>query len=397
MKGIWVRGLRPGMVFSKPVYIDKNNLLVKAYEPITEADINRLVKWGIREVYCDGELVTQVQIEPTQQVSPEEEILVENVKKGIKQTVKQRSSLDQLFGNGGKTLQSVYEYLAKDTVTQISPVRDLAEKIITTIDSQIGLVIYVLEYLKEPNLYRHAIANGILATILGRGLNFSIPKMIEIIFSILLMDVGMLKISAYQNKKEDSLTAQEKYEVQKHTLLGYQILTGVAKIKANLAEVALQHHEHYDGSGYPRKIKGKDMSEASRLASIVDSYTAMIEHKPYRKAKLPYEAIRELLTLGLYRYDPVYLKTFVDRLSMYPLGSVVELSNRSVGIVVASSPGKPIRPVVLAVRSDLETPFPKARIEPLAFRPELFITRALEPSVIRLSVAEELEKAAQQF
>lgn len=392
MKGIWVRSLRPGMVFSKPVYIDKNNLLVKANEPITEADINRLIKWGVREVFCDGELISQVDLS-LPNVNAEEEAIIQGVKKALKQTVKNRNQMDQLFGEGEKTISSVYEYLAKETATQISPVRNYAEKIVTTIDEIPTLIIYLYEYLRETNIYRHAISNGILATLLSRGVGFSTPKIIEIVFSILLMDVGMLKIPQFQQKKGEEYTNLDKTEMHKHPLLGYQILTQVAKIKASLAEVALQHHEHYDGTGYPRKIKGKEMSEAARIAAIVDSFTAMVEHKTYRKAKLPYDAIRELVTLGIYRYDPIFLKVFVDKLSMYPLGSVVELSDQSRGIVVSPTPGKPIRPIVLVVRHGDGSKIPGGKILSLLHHPDLFITRALEATDAEISVALELEKA----
>ncbi len=397
MKSIWVKNLKPGMAFTKPVFIDKENILVKAGEVISESDIARLTKWSIKEVFSDGEPVVETDAKPATGASQAEQNLLEASRKALKHLIKEKPSFDTLMADGERVIGNVYEYLARDTATQISPVRTTAERIVNLVDSAPGIHIFTNEYLQAPNLYRHAMINGIFATELARGLEFSTPRIIEIVFSILLMDVGMMKLSFTNAKKDDVLTEAEKQQMHTHPVLGYQVLMNVGKIKASIAQVALQHHEHFDGTGYPRKTKGADMSEGARIASIVDSYTAILEHKTYRNSKLPYEAMRELLTLGIYRYDPVYLKAFLNRLSIYPVGSLVELSELSLGIVVGSVPGKPMRPVILVVRQPDRTRPNQPTLIPLLYRPELFISKALDPLEMKISVAEEIDIAAKKL
>ena len=155
--------------------------------------------------------------------------------------------------------------------------------------------------------------------------------------------------------------------------------------------MALQHHENYDGSGYPRGLKGQEIAEEARLVAIVDSFQAMMERKLYREdAKLPYEAMRELLSLSLSRYDPILLKSFLEVMSVYPVGSVVELNDKKIALVVSSTAGKPMRPCLLLLRDETGEKPSSLEFIHLFYSPQYYIVKALNPNEIGIQPLDEV-------
>ena len=139
------------------------------------------------------------------------------------------------------------------------------------------------------------------------------------------------------------------------------------------------------------------MAEYTRVASIIDSFTAIISRKPFRKNRLPYDAMKELLTLGIYRYDPVYLKTFLDSHAIYPLGSIVELSDSSTGMVVFAVKGKPMRPVVWILRDAKNQRPAKPEFAHLLYAADKFISKAKYPEDAGLNLDMEYEQMMKQL
>ena len=294
-------------------------------------------------------------------------------------------------------LKNFYERLNSNNNPVSNDVRSKAEEITNLVTDNPLIVLFVAEYNVETNTYKHVIACSIYAVRLGIALDFSRPKIVELVFAILLMDVGMLKVPQTILDKAEKLNETELQIIHAHPVHGYQMLTQIAKIKNTIASVALQHQEHFDGSGYPRKIKGAEMSEYTRVASIIDSFCAIISRKPYRKNRLPYDAMKELLTLGIYRYDPVYLKTFLDSHAIYPLGSIVELSDGTTGMVVYAVKGKPMRPVIWILRDAKNQRPGKVEFAHLLYASDKFISKAKYPEDSALNLDLEYEQLLKQL
>lgn len=379
MKKIEVHTLRPGMAFDKPVYIDRNNILVNAFEALTEPDIERLTKWNIKEVETDGNPAKPKVVEKTIEVEGQEKIDIDMAAQELRKAAEVRSQMLKLMDSGGKLIADAYEVLSAEKPFQISTVRDLAEEIVTlTTDSPLAFInMYYQNY--NQTMYTHLMFSAIFGAYLSSAMEFSVPKSIELVFSILLMDVGMMLLPVSIKMKEGKLNEAEKTQLQAHPLHGYQILTQFAKVKNSVSMVALQHQEYFDGSGYPRHTRGDQISEYARIASIVDSYGALLEDKAYRKKKLPYEAMKELLAYGLYRYDPNFMKNFLLKFSIYPVGSLVELSDKSYAMVIQSGDNKPMRPLVYVYRDKNGNSPEKPRFIHLLYHPEFYIINPVLP------------------
>ncbi len=392
-----VKLLRPGVSFTKPVYIDPTNMLAAANVIITQSDLDRLNKWKIEEVLSAGEPVYASKKDEADFMDGQQKLDIENLKKDLKNLIKMKPSFNNLTASTEAVLKNFYERINSNNNPQSNDVRSKAEEITNLVTDNPLIVIFVAEYIVESNTYKHVIGCAMYAARLGLALDFSRPKIVELLFAILMMDVGMLKVPQTILDKAEKLNETELQIIHAHPVHGYQMLTQVAKIKNTIASVALQHQEHFDGSGYPRKIKGAEMAEYTRVASIIDSFTAIISRKPFRKNRLPYDAMKELLTLGIYRYDPVYLKTFLDSHAIYPLGSIVELSDSSTGMVVFAVKGKPMRPVVWILRDAKNQRPAKPEFAHLLYAADKFISKAKYPEDAGLNLDMEYEQLMKQL
>ncbi|NPV43627.1 MAG: PAS domain S-box protein [Firmicutes bacterium] len=131
---------------------------------------------------------------------------------------------------------------------------------------------------------------------------------------IMLYDIGKINIPEEILKKNGSLTEKEMEVIKKHPETGYRIASSIDEF-ANLAENILSHHEHWDGSGYPRGLKGREIPVLARITAIVDSYNAMITGRPYKKAISPKEAAAEIKRNAGIQFDPELVKVFLRVIS----------------------------------------------------------------------------------
>ena len=111
-----------------------------------------------------------------------------------------------------------------------------------------------------------------------------------------------------------------------HPLVGYQIVKQLGAVGDKAALISLQHHEQYDGRGYPRGLRGGGIDEYARIVSIADNYEALIESRSYRERMYLYHAMRNLVSSGSKKFDPIILRAFLSALSVYPVGSIVKLN-----------------------------------------------------------------------
>lgn len=400
MRKIKVAELKPGMVFDQPVYIDPTNVLVQPKQEISAKDIERLVKWGILEVETNGQMIGTATPKPipapaapapvarsASSADPELKAVAEDYG-----TLRQyKRNFRNLIVETGEVLQTNLQALVENKNFDNRAVIDLATRLVEELTSKKLLLIALrgLRYGGSWGVYHsiHATAYGI---VLGHTMGYSRPRLQDLAFAMLLMDCGMHKLPGHIREKAAELSEQERATVKTHPLIGYKMLTEIGKVKASLATIALQHHEAFDGTGYPQTLKGGQIEELTRIAAICDTYTAMIEARPYRKAHLPYDALKNMLSVQMARFDPKILRTFLGRISIYPLGSLVQLSNQAVGMVVSCRPDKPLRPVLRLMRDADGLPLNGLSFIDLIKQTDVYIVKALEAHLAGIDLDSEI-------
>ncbi len=150
-------------------------------------------------------------------------------------------------------------------------------------------------------------------TMIGKELNLTQEELDELDLVALIYDIGKISISDELLSKPEKLTESEYEKIRRHPEVGYQILKSVDQY-ANIAEYALSYHEKWDGSGYPRKLRGEQIPRFARIIAIVDTYEALISERPYRRAMLPCDALEFIKSKSGIEFDPEIVKVFIRQL-----------------------------------------------------------------------------------
>lgn len=381
MRKIAVEDLKPGMRFDKPVYIDSNNMLVAANVSIKEADIKRLLKWGVGEIETAGSLISTETDLKLAQKSPVGDGEAKKILDEYNRLLKQRKTLLEVHGKVSRVVDDIYKSIKNDEPFNTEDLEMALESIIKLMEesSNIFLFLYGLDEGKNYMMV-HSVNVTFYALLIGMALKYSMVKLRELGLATLLIDAGMAKMPAYITHKQSNLTDQEFNVIKTHPLHGYRALRQQGKVREQVAVVCLQHHEQYDGRGYPRGIKGNQIDEYARIASIADSYEAQIANRSYRGKQLFYHAMKNLLSSGTNKFDPVILRIFLSRMSVFPIGSLVQLSDGSIGLVIGSVSQKPLRPIIKLIFDNQKKRMGELIIINLLEETSLFISKALDES-----------------
>ncbi|HQJ06384.1 MAG TPA: HD-GYP domain-containing protein, partial [Spirochaetota bacterium] len=212
----------------------------------------------------------------------------------------------------------------------------------------------------------------------GDELKLQDKQLRELAIAGLLHDIGMLKIPQTILDKEEKLTEDEMNQIRTHPILSYKFVNDKNIFGKDVLDPIIQHHEQYDGNGYPRKLSGDKIHIYAKIISIADAFEAQISERSYRKSKTGYSAMKEVLSESQNRFDPKVLKAFLSILSIYPPGTLVQLNNNSIGTVTAVNPQAPLRPKIKLLLDELgEKPKSPVVID-LKSSLNVFISRVLD-------------------
>jgi HD-GYP domain-containing protein (c-di-GMP phosphodiesterase class II) len=204
---------------------------------------------------------------------------------------------------------------------------------------------------KDEGLSQQAFNGCIYAVMLGTQAGLE-PRDLENLGTCgLLRDVGKVSVPDHILNKPGRLDPEELAVARSHAVLGRDILMSGRNTFSGAVDVAYGHHEHLDGTGYPRGLEGHQLNLNCKIVAVVDRYDALISARPFRPAYHHLDALRILNKMMLASHlDNALTTAFIACLGVYPPGSVVELSNGEVAIVLQSNPKQRLKPQILVVR-----------------------------------------------
>jgi HD-GYP domain-containing protein (c-di-GMP phosphodiesterase class II) len=372
MKKIPIEELKPGMVFTRTVFGDNYEIIAEPNTPITSKDIENLKKKGVKFVETTGELKGIVKIQ-------EEVPLVDKVESSARELMTFYKSLVD-------SVESVYTNYKVNKEILPEKVVNIVEKVIDKI-SEVGDKNVFLNLInivdKTKYLPTHVLNATILGLLLGKEMNYPESKLKLLGTGILLMDIGMVFIPMSILERETRLTDEEYNKIKTHTVLGYKAVVQENNMSPEVGRVCLEHHERWDGTGYPRNLQKQQISEYARVAAIVDTYEAMTRKRVYRDRMMSFEAMRAILTEGSTKFDPDILKVFLRMMSVYPVGSYVMLNTRAIAKVISSDPISPFRPVVKVVYDEFGTKIDDGETIKLSEETRIFIVRPVKEEELK--------------
>lgn len=321
MRKILVEKLKEGMILARTLHSYDGNILLNSGIILKNSYINKLRELGIRELYVEDEISSDIVIEDviSEETRFEARINIKNAMDGIRY---------------GRTLD-------------VKPVRDSVCKMIDELmDMQDTMV--NLQDLKTNDQYTfsHSVNVCVLALITGIAMKYDEEKLRELGIGAMLHDMGKTRIPNEILNKPGSLTEEEFNIVKKHTNYGYEMLKKSKVLSTYASYIALTHHERYDGEGYPLGLRGMEIHEFSRIVSIADVYDAITSDRVYRRRVNISDAIEYLVGMGDHQFDYNIVKVFIDHITTYPPGTCVLLNSGEKAIVVDINKKYPSRPII---------------------------------------------------
>jgi HD-GYP domain-containing protein (c-di-GMP phosphodiesterase class II) len=206
----------------------------------------------------------------------------------------------------------------------------------------------------DDYLYSHSVNVAVLSSVVGIAMHLENSKVERLTASALLHDVGKIFMPKEILNKMGNLTEEEEKLYKGHPEKGYRHIKQHYNISVTTYVGILQHHERFDGKGFPDGKKGEDISRFGRILSICDVYDNMVTENPKRKAYLPSEAIEYIMANNGQIFDPKMVKIFLRRVAPYPLGTILMLSNGKKVIVIGNNEECSVRPMVRDLENNKE-------------------------------------------
>lgn len=197
--------------------------------------------------------------------------------------------------------------------------------------------------------YNHGIAMAVWSAILGRHIGLHRDELEKLAVGCAMCDVGMAELPEDLIKQTDELTKEQRERINQHTITGSKMISDNGDADIEILAIVENHHERYDGSGYPRRIEGAMIPLLARIAGLVDTYDAMINEHPHAQARSSYEAVQELLDSKGIHFQEALVEQFVQAIGLFPNGSLVELNTGEVAIVVRQNDMRRLKPEIILV------------------------------------------------
>jgi putative nucleotidyltransferase with HDIG domain len=202
---------------------------------------------------------------------------------------------------------------------------------------------------KDEYTFLHSVSVSALLMVFARAAGLDQAHIRDAGVGGLLHDIGKMKIPAEMLNKAGPLSEREVITMREHVAAGVEILQATPGVTRIALQIAAEHHERYDGQGYPMHLKGVGISRIGQMAAIVDVYDAITSDRVYHRGLTPADALKRLFEGAGSHFDPQLVQLLIRTLGIYPTGSLVMLESGRLAIVVEQSGGNLLQPRVRVV------------------------------------------------
>ncbi len=273
------------------------------------------------------------------------------------ETYEEKHSLQQelprarsVFGRSEEVLKAVITDLKAGRVPQVDAVAGAVDDMVASMIDNPDALLWVGQLREEDvNTYNHGVKVALYLIALGRQLGFPKRELGLLGMIGMLADVGKVRLPRALLDKPGMLTSSEFGLMKEHVRLGIDALREASTLPTEVELGIVEHHERLDGSGYPKGLKGNDISIYGRMAAIADSFAALITPRAYAKPSAPQDALMNLYEWAGSSFHEPLVEQFVQAVGVFPVGSLIELSSGEVAIVVAHNRVRRLEPRVLVL------------------------------------------------
>jgi putative nucleotidyltransferase with HDIG domain len=321
MRLVSIHNCEEGLILAKPIFDQSSRILLNTGSVLNASLISRLKEKKIHHIYVKSELTEDVEI--NEDLPPR--LRFEAIQ-----------SLNEVFTNitNGKTGKN--DTLGR--VKSISSLSSVFSDILKEMKSSKHLLNLLSHMQSSTDItFEHSLNTSLYSLAIGKGLGLKDQELHILGLGALFHDIGKIQVESGTNS-----SVKDTSDWKKHPELAFEALRKESSLHLLVAHCAYQHHEHVDGSGFPRGLKGKDIHLYAKIVAVAEAFDYLISHK----SMLPHEAMEIIVGRTFTRYDNQVVEAFKNSVAIYPIGVTVILNTGETGVVVAYNKQYPQRPVV---------------------------------------------------
>lgn len=323
MRSITLDEIQPGMYLSRALMTADGKILLSEGIEIKERYIQYLRKQGLTTLFIGEPAIESA-----------------TIKEDFYNAQQQKQAMD--------TAREVVSKFRVGRGINLDRVKNIVSDLIERLGQHPEHMMHLLDIRrKEEYIFSHAVNTCILSIMTGLAMGYDAKQLDELGMAAMLHDIGKIKFSRRLARQfPDYLTKREMEEYRRHTFYGMEILREQPNIPANVVTACFQHHERWNGSGYPMGIAGNDISEYAQIISIADVYDRLIAGMPHRQATPVYYAAAILTKAAGEYFNPAIVSKFTQNVVVYPMGKAVRLNNRQSGVILGVNINSVTTPIV---------------------------------------------------
>ncbi|QKS71588.1 HD domain-containing protein [Paenalkalicoccus suaedae] len=346
MRYVSLERVQQGEKLGKHILSNDGRILLHSGVSLTIGLLSKLRQMGVRSLFLQDEHFDDIEME---------EVVSETTK---------REAI--------KTLANAIQYIQDDKPIKGEDISKSVDKMIEEIMLNGDILIQLTDVrTKDNDMFVHLVNTCIISVMVGVQMGLAKQRIQELAVGAILHDVGKLVSDV---KVKDIPVGYDPNDelMQHHAWKGFNLLRKIPDISTLSAHIALTHHEHIDGTGKPRGMKGEDIHFLSKIVAVANEYDRLISSET--NAMFPHEACEEIMGKAETVFDYNVVWRFLRCIAFYPNGTQVKLSNNRIGIVVDQHKGLPQRPIIRTYDDDGDTNFSFEEVD-LAKETTIFITK----------------------
>ncbi|ENM5834407.1 HD-GYP domain-containing protein [Vibrio metoecus] len=388
---ITVDRLQPGLYVRLPVKWNEHPFLFNSFKIKSQDQIQLIKHLGIQHVFLNPSLSDAQPLPPNLEenapeavqpsVDGEAEKLWQEKQNRIEKLNAYRrrvQTCEKEFERSLARMRAVVNKIRNRPLDAVGEATQLVDDIVDQLLSDDNVTLHLMNSKSEfEDIYFHSLNVSVIAMMIGKARGFPAEKIKELAFSALFHDIGKVRVPTAIVRKKTPLTDPEENYLRLHTKYGIELANNIDAFPESAKRVIEQHHELRDGSGYPLGMKGDDIDELAQIVAVANAFDNLCHPNIPSEQKIPYVALSHLFKNCKHLYDAENLGILVKFMGVFPPGTVVQLSNDMVGLVISVNAGNLLYPNVLIY--DPSVPRSQAPIIDLADR-DLKIVNAILPN-----------------